>query len=708
MTIDNYAPCPCGSGKKMKFCKCVDQPQEYEKIVRLIDGGQELAALDRVNQLLAKTPNAAWLLAIKGELALSLREIDTFKDTALRFLKLKPDNPLALIMRAFVALIEGEPRESVARLLLEGLAESREGMPRLALSSIQLLCEQLRTSVKAPLRFYWSRLLRDLYTSTGEEMPAEEGLPADNLLAMSPIAAFPTPPGAAWAERTNEVNALISAFRYAQAETKLRSILRDYPDQAGPLTQLLQVQVVLLDQDGATTTARKLSLLRDLPEAQRDYFAAMALEFEVGQPGLRPKARTRYCEIASDEAAREALSKLETVKSIPEEFAQEMKEIMASSVNDEVPAKATYNVLTPKTLASGKQYEAGAGTLALFGRQTDKPARALIIVFDMPDTQTLFDQLVEAVGPVNDIEDPRSPRLYNYTDVLDRFRVQKSPDGAPVGLNIDEKSEAISEDFLNLALPALGGLTPLQAVEEEPKRALVRAVLTHFEAAQHIVTAAGTIDRVYQRLQFTRPNELVIDEQGEFKARTLLELTRVNIENLSNAQLGRLFASAMNLNIQNLAYWIAKDLLQRPASRETDMLRAPALSVLSQNADSAEEALSLLQQLEVALAEQGQSPGPIVMRRFSLLTSLGRNEEAQAYLRTAISEYPDDPHLISVIQYLSQQAQRGGYSDAAVDDGQLLSRMARRSEPESESGLVLPGQEQGAESGKSKLWLPGS
>ena len=47
MTTNNYAPCPCGSGKKMKFCKCVDQPHEYETIMRLLEGGQEVAALDR-------------------------------------------------------------------------------------------------------------------------------------------------------------------------------------------------------------------------------------------------------------------------------------------------------------------------------------------------------------------------------------------------------------------------------------------------------------------------------------------------------------------------------------------------------------------------------------------------------------------------------------------------------------------------------------
>jgi hypothetical protein len=77
MPIDSYSPCPCGSGKKLKFCKCVDQPQDLEAVIRLIEGGQALAALDRINQLLAKTPNTAWLLAIKSELALSMEVFET-------------------------------------------------------------------------------------------------------------------------------------------------------------------------------------------------------------------------------------------------------------------------------------------------------------------------------------------------------------------------------------------------------------------------------------------------------------------------------------------------------------------------------------------------------------------------------------------------------------------------------------------------------
>ncbi len=68
--------------------------------------------------------------------------------------------------------------------------------------------------------------------------------------------------------------------------------------------------------------------------------------------------------------------------------------------------------------------------------------------------------------------------------------------------------------------------------------------------------------------------------------------------------------------------------------------------------------------------------------------------------------YPSDPHLLSVRDYIMQQARSSGM----VNEGQMLNRMVTR-KPEaeaSESGLVLPGQEtSGGESGKSKLWLPG-
>ena len=75
MAVDPYALCPCGSGKKLKFC-CGDLAGEIEKIHRMIEGDQPRAALRHVEQSLAKNPGRASLLDLKAALELSLGEID--------------------------------------------------------------------------------------------------------------------------------------------------------------------------------------------------------------------------------------------------------------------------------------------------------------------------------------------------------------------------------------------------------------------------------------------------------------------------------------------------------------------------------------------------------------------------------------------------------------------------------------------------------
>ena len=66
MAVDPYALCPCGSGKKLKFC-CSDLVGEIEKIHRMIEGEQPRAALRHVEQTLATSPGP--LAPARGEIA---------------------------------------------------------------------------------------------------------------------------------------------------------------------------------------------------------------------------------------------------------------------------------------------------------------------------------------------------------------------------------------------------------------------------------------------------------------------------------------------------------------------------------------------------------------------------------------------------------------------------------------------------------------
>ena len=53
MSVDKYAVCPCGSGKKIKFCKCKESVSELDQIGTMIEGGQIVPALDRLATMLS-------------------------------------------------------------------------------------------------------------------------------------------------------------------------------------------------------------------------------------------------------------------------------------------------------------------------------------------------------------------------------------------------------------------------------------------------------------------------------------------------------------------------------------------------------------------------------------------------------------------------------------------------------------------------------
>ena len=74
MTVDLYKMCPCGSGKKIKFC-CRDMANDLDRIRRMLDGDQRLAAIDKIDSLLkkrSKDSEKIALLMMKSEAQMEL------------------------------------------------------------------------------------------------------------------------------------------------------------------------------------------------------------------------------------------------------------------------------------------------------------------------------------------------------------------------------------------------------------------------------------------------------------------------------------------------------------------------------------------------------------------------------------------------------------------------------------------------------------
>ena len=117
MSVDKYAVCPCGSGKKIKFCKCKESVAELDRVLKMVEGGQVVPALDRLATILQEHPDAAWALAIRGRLLLDLTEYDSLSENADRFIRLQPSNPLALTQRAAAKLFHGEVEQATESML---------------------------------------------------------------------------------------------------------------------------------------------------------------------------------------------------------------------------------------------------------------------------------------------------------------------------------------------------------------------------------------------------------------------------------------------------------------------------------------------------------------------------------------------------------------------------------------------------------------
>lgn len=104
MAIDVYELCPCGSGKKLKFC-CAGIIDEMGKINRLQANDQPRQALAAVEKLEKSNPDNPWVGSVHAEILLSLGQIDEAQARLEQLLKSHPDHPYVVSRAALVLLL---------------------------------------------------------------------------------------------------------------------------------------------------------------------------------------------------------------------------------------------------------------------------------------------------------------------------------------------------------------------------------------------------------------------------------------------------------------------------------------------------------------------------------------------------------------------------------------------------------------------------
>jgi len=279
MTLDPYQPCPCGGGKKIKFCCSKDITAELDKVIRAVQGDQRAAALDQIHKLIAEKGPRNALLAIKADVQLSLGKFDDADATIDEFLAASPDNPVALSLSAIHACSRND---------LEGAIEDLQ-------QAMEHLDGLLAPTVYSAIGVVAQTLLQagDVLAARGHLL-MQAGLAGDQdenpirlLMRINMLREIPLllkqdymysdcPAGVEWANEFEAAKTLALHGAWIAACEALDALEEKYPGQAAILRNIAILSGWVGQRDEAAVAWRKYARLKDVPLAEAVEAEALA------------------------------------------------------------------------------------------------------------------------------------------------------------------------------------------------------------------------------------------------------------------------------------------------------------------------------------------------------------------------------------------------------------------------------------------------
>lgn len=679
----------------------------------MIVGEQNVAALDRINSDLKTMPSEPWLLAMKCELLLQLRELDSLEETSAKFIRLQPDNPLAKLFRSLLAVIRGNTEEG-ATLLLQALGDAGENLPPMTVTVALNLLETMAQRGLTLSALLHAEMLMDM----GDEI-AKYGFQAHssiasqanvNILSRESLPAAGSAEGTAFEERIAEAIALITSYRISAAKTKLESMLREFGQQPPILQHLLYCQLMLSDADSAGATCKKLSANETLSEPKRIYYQALSMELSPRAAGVG--LHEELCQYTIDDSNFE--EKLANHKQLVPIPTDQLKDLLNAFLQEEVPPKACYVTIEPVLREQFEELEASrpGSWLAYYGRQTDKPARLITLEPPTGRRRLILETIKKDLGLPGLTREliERLPTSY-LSQVTSSILVKKQAAPERAAAFRDATRQLVLDGFLDYPQECLGGNSPREVAGDAKHKLPLLALLLHWQGSGSSNLSQDRFTDLHHQLQVTRPclsSSLdVFDEVGG------AAYFWTDLQSIDPDSLIQMMQSSLTRGISS----VAENLVRRSEQMQwPDVLKESAeyteLNLKAQLSSDPNEAEKLLFRIAELAKTLGVPMGNAVLERVEILNSLGRGSEARMYLEKSLRENPEDPALLQFMQMALLQEQqrraRAGMPTSATSP--MATQPTVSPSSASSSGLWTPDQSPEPESpasGGSKLWIPG-
>lgn len=676
-------PCPCGSGKKFKWC-CQPIHGQIEKAFRLDADGQHEAALRTMDELVAAHPANPEAWGRRAQILYTNGRVDEAEAALQKALEINPNYPFGYLLRG---MFRQQEREWAGALLLfRKAADLYDPEAKDVLAEVYSLIAETELKENRPIaaRAALQMCLRlqpseELNQNLEELFGAQSRLPESarrDYTFLSPPAAAPADRRAAW----NRALSGAASGKLTDAARAFEQLVAENPEDAAAQYNLGLVRAWQGDNRAALEALENYVRLEpDESRAAAAWALAEVLRFGRGMEDL-----TDHIDYSATYQIRDP----QRVSQLLQEWERDRRMIAVQASQQE-------GMITCIVLDRGGLVTAGASASV-----SAKLGAYLLIMGDLlrlwsskeESLQRIRQELEQSAGPgLSDARLGRGPG--HFGDVFAEavvFPVGPTSE-AEAGKQLrDSVQQYLEETWIHRPLRSLNNVAPIDAAGHPMLRKQLLGVVQFLQECSAGAAGAYDFDRLRRKLGLVSGAEPA--QPGaeaaplDIEAMNTAELATLQPETLSDEQLEQAYRTAQKLDAAELASHFARTLIGRPPSSDRPD-RFPWYAYLVQRAleeRDTQTALQYVDEGEKADCEhnEGRRRNEYELRRAQVLAKSGDGDQAQDVLERLLARVPNELRYYGTATESMLSMKRGAAALRFAEQGLAKARQTNNRDSE--------------------------
>jgi tetratricopeptide (TPR) repeat protein len=560
MAFDPYDPCPCGSGKKFKWC-CQPVYVQIDKAFQQDAEGQHEAALRIMDEVCAEHPGNPEVWGRKAQLLYQMDRVEDAEAALQKAFDINPNYPFGYYLRGRFRHFEGEIPGAL--LLFRKAAEVYDPIARSILAQIYSLITECELKLNRPVaaRAALEMAAKQEPTNPDYKKGIEQVFGAESKLPLVARKEYSYVPLANPSYKTALEQA--ATGKLTDAAKAFEELTTANPDDAAAWYNL-GLTCAWLGDNGPAVAALDRSVQLDADEERAAQTWALAQVLACGH-GMEEQAdyveHTATFPIRNPEAFVRVLGELERDRRLIGIQVRQEDGILTGLIVEKVQA------LTPE-LAATQLPRLGAYLLVLgdmlrmwnVNRETFDPAVAEVRQRGGP----ALGEPYLRVGPAH------------FSDVLAEglaFPLQAADEADGKQRMQEHLQKYFEEKWIHKPLRALGQVPPVDAAGHAGLRRKLRGVILFLEDCATSVGTAYDFGRLRHKLGLAGAAPAgaapaAAKPAADIGSMSAAELAALSADTLTDADLELAMHSALKLDARDLAGHFARSLAAKPPSAD--------------------------------------------------------------------------------------------------------------------------------------------